>query len=140
MKVTVNDVFNSAKELKRYENYARKHIRDLPVQEIDDKLQEIQKTMSTMFSDFMKTDVSSLSGNSRVAMEDLAERQESLDNWRVRLADAEETFAKGYDPDNWGFDNEYDFIEYYNERIEGYKEYIRNCETRIAELNEALNA
>lgn len=141
-KVTVNDVTDTLRNLKRFENYARRHMDNLRISEPNENIVAARKLLADNVAEFEEMDVTSLS----VDTTEIQERIDYLTQVRVdmkvqknRYQERADEMQKAVDAgttDEWGDSAEepeweLEQVDYYTTRRKEIKREIKGLKTQL---------
>jgi uncharacterized coiled-coil DUF342 family protein len=129
-KVTVADIYETRRNLKRLENYANRNMRNLPINEINEQVKQARELLSNTVDDFDNTDVSTLTRDITDIEKEIELREQSVENYKELVREYEELATKN---ESKGITDEWT-LEY----LQDYKNILQEGEERLAELNEML--
>ena len=137
-KVTVRDVTESLRNLKRFENYASRNMDNLPIAQANENVKAARDLLKDTVRDFQDTDVSTLMPDTTDTMERIEYCQAQIDYQQESMADCEEEIVvivqnHKEDPDYNDGDTSWE-----ERRIDSYKDQIANYQEEIRDLEESL--
>lgn len=101
MKITARDIFNTASDLKRYANYADRHMYKSTISEVSEKVESAKIVMREAIEEFMETDIATFTADTSDIERDLENRK----SYKARLKDEIKTIKNELknpnDQDTW---------------------------------------
>ena len=131
-KVTVADIFQTRKNLVRFNNYARNHMDALPIEQMNEQMQEARNVLSSMIVEFDQCDVTTLTPDLTTVYKDIEHAESKIEYHKRELKADKKKLKKALKGTG---DAE---PEYWREWIERDENNLAHWEMRLAALNEKL--
>ena len=147
-KVTVRDVFNTRRNLVRFENYAYRHMDNLLISEANENVAKARALLKNNVDAFDDCDVAALTRDTTNTQEAIQRAKKNRDYWKDRLRHEENELASLNEQvkDLDEHDEEYDDnraelesdMEWRTENVEYAKTEVKDCKRTIKKLKKEL--
>ena len=135
-KVTVRNIFETRRNLVRFENYARRHMDNLPISEANDNIAAARKLLAANVDTFDNCDVTELTADNTDALRRIQRMESEVQYYTDQIQElkadrkAEKKDAKrnDYTPD----------LDWFNNRIAEMKEYRRDYRQELQDAQDEL--